>query len=98
MSDGVVRRTLRGALTDNVGLKAISLVASVLLFVAIRGGEDAEKSIDVDVVTMVPEVRSERVLVAEVPDKVEVIVHGPRSLISDLREEDVPAVQADLRT
>jgi YbbR domain-containing protein len=98
VNEGAVRRAVRIALTENVGLKAISFVASVLLFVAIRGGEDAEKAVDVDVVTMVPPAQSERVLVADVPDRVEVVVHGPRSLLSSLRDDDVPPVQVDLRS
>lgn len=98
MSEGILRRIVKGALTENIGLKAISLVAAVLLFGAIRGGEDAEKSIDVDVVTLVPAPQSDRVLVADVPDEVEVVIHGPRSLVGGLRDEDIPPVQADLRT
>jgi len=98
VTEGPLQRVARGALTENLGLKGIALVAAVFLFAAIRGGEDAEREIDVEVVTLVPSENSERVLVADVPESVELVVFGPRSLLSGLRDDDVAPVQADLRT
>ena len=72
---------LMRALTEHIGLKLVALVASVGLFVIVRGTEDAQISISVDVVALLPPPSTERMLVSEIPDEIRVTLRGSRSVL-----------------
>lgn len=93
------RRTgwLVRAVTDDLGLKVLSLVASLAVFYLVRGSEDAQRSLFVDVVALLPDDRRERVLVSEVPERVRVTLEGSRSVLNSLQREGLGALQVDLR-
>ena len=92
-----VERVLRAAFFDNVGLKLFSIAAAVALFTLVRGAEDAQRSIFIDLVAILPPTESGKILVSEVPDRVRLTVQGSRSLLKSIRAEDLGPVQADLR-
>lgn len=89
--------TLRGLFMDNVGLKALSLVIAMALFWIVRGSEDAQRAVFVDVVAVLPPPSATKMLTTELPAKVRLTLRGSRSLLNNVRSDDVPPVQIDLR-
>lgn len=89
--------TLRGLFLDNVGLKALSLVIAMALFWIVRGSEDAQRAVFVDVVAVLPPPSATKMLTTELPAKVRLTLRGSRSLLNNVRSDDVPPVQIDLR-
>lgn len=88
--------TLRAMLTENVGLKAISLVIAVLLFTVVRGAEDAQRSVLVDVVAVLPPPSVPRILTSDLPAKVRLTLRGSRTLLNSVRPDDLGPIQLDL--
>ncbi len=91
-----VLETLRALFTENIGLKLFSLAAAIILFSLVHGAEDAQRSIFVDVVAILPPADSGKILVSELPDRVRVTLSGSRSLLNSVRREEMDAVQVDL--
>ena len=92
-SKGVLRR----AFTENVGIKLVALVASIGLFIIVRGTEDAQISIAVDVVALLPPSSEHRMLTSEIPDQVRVTMRGSRAVLNALRRDGMAPIQMDLR-
>ena len=88
---------LQQALTEHLGLKAIAVIASVGLFIIVRGTEDAQTSVPVDVVALLPPPNTPKMLVSEIPDEVRVTLRGSRSVLNTVRREGVQPIQMDLR-
>lgn len=88
--------TLKAMLTENVALKAWSLVIAVLLFSVIRGAEDAQRSVLVDVVAVLPSPAEPRILTSDLPAKVRLTLRGSRSLLNSVRTDDLGPIQLDL--
>lgn len=84
-------------LTHNLGLKLLSLGLSVLLFSLVHSDVDAQRSLLVDVVALLPPAEAERMLVSELPAQVKVTLRGSRSRLSDLSRDDLSPLQLDLR-
>ena len=80
---------LRRAFTENLGLKLIALVASIVLFV-MRGTEDDTGIVSVRVIA--PE-RDGWVLTSEVPEQVHVTLTGSRALVNSVRSETLPDIR-----
>jgi hypothetical protein len=87
---------LRGLLLDNVGLKALSLAMAMVLFWVVRGSEGAQRAVFVDVVAVLPPPSAEKMLTTELPAKVRLTLRGSRSLLNNVRSDDIPPVQIDL--
>jgi len=87
---------LRKALTENIGLKLLSIVAAVVLFSIVRGSEDAERTMFVDVVATLPPDDSEVMLVSERPDRVRLTLTGSRALLNSIRREEIEPLEIDL--
>ena len=87
---------LWAALSDNLGLKLISLALAVVLFSLARGSEAAQRSVFVDVAAIHPSGDSSKVLISELPDKVKVTLRGSRARLNELRGADIPPVEIDL--
>lgn len=94
---GTLRTHLLGAVTQNLGLKAFALVASLLIYSLVHGTDQEPQPLSVRVNVLLPEASSGRVVVSELPDEVWITVRGSASIIQNLRREDVPPVQVDLR-
>jgi YbbR domain-containing protein len=90
------KRTFREVVMHNVGLKIASLIAAIVLFSLVRGAEDAQRSVFVDVVALLPTPNSGKMLVSELPDQVRLTLKGSRSQINAIRPENIPPVQIDL--
>lgn len=89
-------RGVRRAFTDNVGIKIVALITAIALFSLVRGAEDAQRPVFVDVVPLLPPPSSNKILVSDIPDQVRLTLRGSRSLLNSLRREDLE-VQVDLR-
>src|SRR6478609_5916422 len=88
--------TVRAMLTENVGLKAMSLVVAVFLFSVVRGAEKAQRSVLVDVVAVLPPETVPRILTSDLPAKVRLTLRGSRSLLNSVRTDDLGPIQLDL--
>jgi len=71
------------ALTQNAGLKLVSLGIAVALYALLHQGADAQRTVDVDLISTPPRDGS-RVLLTPLPPRVLVTVQGSRTLLDDL--------------
>ncbi|MCS6797984.1 MAG: hypothetical protein NZ898_05565 [Myxococcota bacterium] len=85
-----------GSARRHLGLKLVSVLVAVALFGAVRGAEDAQRSVYVDVVALLPD-GGDKILLSELPDRVRVTLRGSRSLLNALRRELLEPVTVDLR-
>lgn len=90
------KRTPREVVMNNIGLKIASLITAIVLFSLVRGAEDAQRSVFVDVVALLPPPGSGKMLVSELPDQVRLTLKGSRSQINAIRPENIAPVQIDL--
>lgn len=89
---------LRRGFTEDLGLKAAALAASLGLFMIVRGtDEERQMSILVDVAALLPSDSSSRMLVSEIPRQVRVTLRGSRSVLNAARRDGLAAIQMDLR-
>lgn len=91
---GLLRRWVHGALFDNVGLKFLSLVLAVTVFLLINTDKDREKTVKVGVKYEYP---ADKVLVSDLLDDVRVTLKGPWRRLRDLRDGDLKPITLDLR-
>ncbi len=89
---------LRRALTENIGLKILALAAAIALFVIVRGGENAQISVAVNVVALLPPASTHKMLVSEIPDQVRVTLRGSRSVLNAIRRDRLRSIQMDLQS
>ncbi len=90
-----ITAALRRAFQENLTLKIMSLIAAIVLFSLVRGAEDAQRSMFVDVVAILPSADSGKILISEIPDRVKLTLQGSRSLLNSIRREDLE-IQVDL--
>jgi YbbR domain-containing protein len=83
--------------TENLGLKLLALGASVLLFSLVHSDVDAQRSIFLDVVALLPPPTSGKLLISELPAQVKVTLRGSRSRLSSLSRDELSPIQMDLR-
>ncbi len=86
---------LKQALTENLNLKLLSFVVALLLYSFWHGGQDARRSIVVDLDVLLPPESSDRVLVSSIPQSIRIFVRGSNQTIDNLRASSV-TVQVDL--
>lgn len=87
---------LRNLIFENLPLKILSLVASLALFSLVRGAEDAQRSVFVDVVAVLPDPDADRMLLSDIPDRVRVTLRGSNALLRSIRGGDIPPIQVTL--
>ena len=91
---GPVRGWLRSAVFDNVGLKFLSMVLAVTVFLLVNTDKDREITARVGVSYTLPE---DKVLVSERIDEVRVTVKGAWRRLRKFDEREVDRVNLDLR-
>src|SRR5215470_14206367 len=89
----MLRALLRRWILENAALKMVALVLAVTLFILVRGEKETERAVRVGVAYLKP---SDRLLVTEVPDSIDVWVRGPWTRIKRLDPGDVDPVVIDL--
>ncbi len=90
------RREISRGWTDNLGLKSFALAASIVLFSLVHSEEDAQRTVFMDVVALLPPPGAEKMLISELPDQVKVTLRGSRSQINAIQRHELPPVQVDL--
>lgn len=97
MSLGSLFARLREIVFENLALKVLSFSFALALYSFIHGAQDAQRTFTVDVVAIPPPESAHRVLMTPLPP-VRVTVAGSRTLLDELRAEDLGALQLDLRS
>lgn len=88
---------LRNALTQNVGLKLLSFTCALLLYSLVHGAQDAQRSVSVNLVVLLPPETARRVLVSPIPPSVRVTLRGSHVALDELHADDIGNVQLDVR-
>lgn len=91
---GVIRRWLHGAFFDNVGLKFLSMVLAVTVFLLVNDDKDREITVRVGVGYVLPE---DQVLVSDRLDEVRVTLRGPWRRLRHFDERELNRISVDLR-
>jgi YbbR domain-containing protein len=89
---------LKAAFTENLSLKLLSLAVALILFSLVHGGQDAQRTVSVGLVVLPPPENMNRVLTTSPPPEIRITLRGSRSVIDELRPEDLGDVQVDLRS
>jgi hypothetical protein len=92
---GLVARWLRGAFLDNTGLKFLSLVLAVTVFLLINTDKDREITVRVGVKYDLP---ADKVLVSEQLEEVKVTIKGAWRRLRQFDERELGRIELDLRS
>ncbi|MCL2725344.1 MAG: CdaR family protein [Polyangiaceae bacterium] len=82
-------KRIRQALTENLNLKLLSFAFALVVYSLVHGGEDARRSIAVDLEVQLPPENSDRMLVGSLPQSVRIVVRGSNQTIDNLRASSV---------
>jgi YbbR domain-containing protein len=91
---GAVRRWIHGALFDNLGLKFLSIVLAITVFLLVNTDRDREISARVGVSYTLPQ---DKVLVSDRVDDVRVTIKGPWQRLRKFDERELDRINLDLR-
>jgi hypothetical protein len=91
---GAIRRWLQSAMFDNVGLKFLSIVLAVTVFLLVNTDKDREIAARVGVSYTLPE---DKVLVSDRIDEVRVTIKGAWRRLRKFDEREVDRINLDLR-
>jgi len=91
---GLLAAWLHGALFENTGLKFLSLVLAVTVFLLINTDKDREITVRVGVKYEVP---ADKVLVSEQLEEVKVTLKGPWRRLRQFDERELGRIELDLR-
>jgi YbbR domain-containing protein len=91
---GGARRWLRSAMFDNIGLKFLSMVLAMTVFLLVNTDKDREITVRVGVSYTLPE---DKVLVSERIDEVRVTIKGAWRLLRKFDEREIDRINLDLR-
>jgi YbbR domain-containing protein len=83
-----------------LGLKAVALIASIGLFIIVRGPDDTHPQavVHFQVEVLLPPTNASKMLVSEIPEEVRVTVQGSTVVLNAVRSsERRTPVQMDLR-
>ena len=80
----MIAQALRRILTQNLALKTIALGIAIALFALVRGSENVQRAVYVDVVAIPPPETARKILISELPAKVKVTLRGSTSQLSDM--------------
>lgn len=86
---------IRAALTENLNLKVLSFAFALVLYSLVHGGQDARRSVVVDLEVQLPPESADRVLVGSIPQSIRIFVRGSNQTIDNLRAASV-TVSIDL--
>jgi hypothetical protein len=87
------------SVSENVGLKAISMGFAVALFAFLYGQQDEQlRTLPVPVVLRPPAEGSDRELMTQIPASIHLTLRGPARALDKLAQEGVPPIEIDLRS
>lgn len=87
--------SVRQAATENLGIKAVALAASLILFAYVHGADDEKRILQVPIDAFSPG-QSDMILASVVPERVRVTLKGNGARLRALRVEDLGTVQVEL--
>src|SRR5690349_7622321 len=91
-------RWLRAAMSENLGLKAMSFAIALGLMAYQRGSEnEQQRTVPVDVIVRLPAAEAHRELMTPPPPSIHVTVRGSTRALDQLIQSGVPPVEVDLR-
>jgi len=91
-------RWFRAAFTENAGLKAVSLVFAIGLFVYLHRAEEAfDRTFPVGVFSQKPPDDANRELMTQIPPNIYVTLRGSSHALEQLMRDDPPLIELDLR-
>jgi len=93
-----IRRFLKRAVTENLGLKLIAFVVALSLVMLVRMQEKVDSSVEIEVNMKPPPELSGVILTSEYPDKVKVYLRGRKALVNKVKNSTMPPVDMDLST
>ncbi|MFO0675493.1 MAG: CdaR family protein [Polyangiaceae bacterium] len=93
-----ISERVKSIVTENAQLKLLSLAFALVLYSLVHGASDAQRSVSVNLVMMLPPGTANRILVSQLPPTIRLTLRGPRAVLDDLRNEDLGNVQVDVRT
>jgi hypothetical protein len=89
---------LRDSVTENVGLKALSLAFAIGLFAFVYGQQDEQlRTVPVPVVLRPPAEGAERELMTQIPASIHVTLRGPARALDRVIQEGMAPIEIDLR-
>jgi YbbR domain-containing protein len=91
-----IKRFIKQSVTENLQLKLIAAVVSILLYGLVLFQEESEGLIDYNIERIDPSPLSSLVITSEFPDTVRVRLRGPRSIINSLEQENLRPIKVDL--
>jgi YbbR domain-containing protein len=91
-----ITHKLRSLVVENLNLKLFSLAFALVLYSLAHGSQEAQRSLLLSVVVLTPPETAHRVLMTPIPAQIRVTMRGPRSILDDLRPDDMANVQLDL--
>ncbi|HSD87076.1 MAG TPA: CdaR family protein [Kofleriaceae bacterium] len=91
---GPLRRWLHGALLENLGLKFLSVVLAITVFLLVNTDRDREISARIGVSYTMPD---DKVLVSERLEEVRVTIKGPYQRMRRFDEREIERINIDLR-
>ena len=91
---GGVRRFLHGAFAENLGLKFLSMVLAITVFLLVSDDKPTEMTVRIPVAYTLPD---DKVLVSERLDEVRVVVKGASRRLRKLDERELGSIMIDLR-
>ncbi len=91
---GAIRRWLHGAFAENLGLKFLSMVLAVTVFLLVNDDKAREITVRVPVAYSLPD---DRVLVSERIEEVKVTIKGPWRRLRKFDEKELGRISIDLR-
>ena len=87
---------IRIALTENMNLKVLSFGFALVLYSLVHGGQDARRSVVVDLEVGLPPESSDRVLVGSIPQSIRIFVQKmvrlPEGVNVEIEQFDPPAI------
>jgi YbbR domain-containing protein len=83
---------IKTAFTENMNLKLLSFAFALVIYSLVHGGQDARRSVVVDLEVILPPESSDRVLVSSIPQSVRIFARGSNQTIDNLRASSVSVV------
>jgi len=87
---------LKAAFTENLNLKFIAFGFALVLYSLFHGAQDAQRTMTVNLVAMMPPESANRVLVSPLPPSVRLTLRGSRSALDELHSDDMGNLQVDI--
>jgi YbbR domain-containing protein len=91
-----IAATLKSAFTENLRLKFLSFGVALFFFALFHGAQDAQRSVEVNLVVLMPADSADRVLMSPIPPTLRVTLRGSKSALEDLHADDIGNVQVDI--